>query len=87
MSTQHNESRAERTIDGTAEEVNSNGHVEVNEVKPGFEFHIRVSRNVVIGAPIALLAGVVLGRKLGSIASKTAPVIHDAAEKVEEVAA
>jgi hypothetical protein len=79
MSTQHNESLAEN--------ANTNGHVDVEEVKPGFEFHIRVSRNVVIGAPIALLAGVVLGRKLGSLASKTAPVIHDAAEKVEEVAA
>ena len=79
MSTQHNESLAEK--------ASTNGNVEDTNVKPGFEFHISVSRNVAIGAPIALLAGVVLGKafkgfNLASAASKTSSV----AETVEEAA-
>jgi len=79
MSTQHNESLADK--------ASTNGNVEVKDVKPGFEIHLSVSRNVAIGAPIALLAGVVLGKafkgfNLASAASKTSSV----AEKVEEVA-
>jgi hypothetical protein len=85
----HNESMADRVVDGTAEEItgDNNGHVsEIKDVKPGIEFHIRISRNTLIGVPVAIVVGTILGRKLNLLAAKTAPVLQEAADKVEEVA-
>lgn len=84
----HNESMADRVVDGTAESVNGNGNP--NNIE-GFNAEIHMSplvTKVAVGC-VGVLLGAFLGKKINArgIAAKTAPVVREAADKVEEVAA
>lgn len=79
----HNESMADRIVDGTAEEIgNSNNGSEPRGVsKVTIEFPTKY-----IYGGVALVVGLVVGRKLNLLGAKAAPVLQEAANKVEEVA-